>query len=214
MEWRRMATDDDRQRRAAGPSGLSSLADESARNHLKVIGLLDRLDRGEISAEDAKKQILMLYQLGLGSWLRALGVTDASAASEVVETLRHDLSAIKSGLADDKTRPQRRPREKGDEESRPPLLKGKDTDVLKRELRVLRKLTPTDQPSALSELSAEMPEKDGKRGEARLISTLKRLVDDSHVDRPAKGYYARTGSSKAYMDAVVSELESRGESTD
>jgi hypothetical protein len=173
--------------------------------HQEFIDIIAALERGEITPARAEARVMAFYQLGLGAWVRALGETFPELAASLLERLQRDHKRTAEHLADSAATvaPTRAP-------ARPPRIRNKSTEVLQRERKVLAALLASNAPFAFGDLLALSRADEADLKDGTLTANLDRLVREQCIERPSKGYYRGSPATRGYLQAVESELESRG----
>ncbi|MEL7048012.1 MAG: hypothetical protein AAFO75_03465 [Pseudomonadota bacterium] len=179
----------------------------NAKEHGDFLDVLAQLEAGSITPEVAQRRVMVLYQMGMGAMIRALGEARPEVVSQLVDKLSLDLNEISKKYGDggavsmDALKPQR---------SGSVRLKSKSDDILKRERTLLIALLKSNQSYPLSELVDEVHKVEPGVKAPALTANLDRLAKAKAIDRPSKGYYASTPASRAYLASIESEMEARG----
>ncbi|MEO1282529.1 MAG: hypothetical protein AAFV69_12425 [Pseudomonadota bacterium] len=178
----------------------------SAKEHSDFLDILAQLEAGTITPEAAQRRVMMLYQMGIGALIRALGEARPDVVSPLVGKLSVDLSAISQQYgggdpAKEVKRPQR---------SATARLKSKSDDILRRERTLLVALSKSDRSFPLSELVEAVHDVEPDVKAPALTANLDRLAKSNAIDRPSKGYYSATPASRAYLLSIEDEMEKRG----
>jgi hypothetical protein len=173
--------------------------------HAEFFDILRQLEVGALQPDRARMRIMALYQTSLGAWVRALAESHPAVASDVAQRLLRDVAQIARDIVTD-TQPAVPRLSTLPTDQR---LKGKAADVLQREARLLQALLSTNRTFPLSELHTLAIKAEPDLTAAALTANLDRLVRDLVIGKPRKGHYASTSDSKAYLDGLRSELETR-----
>ena len=88
-------------------------------------------------------------------------------------------------------------------------IRGKRPSTLARERVLIEHMKPTDRAMPLHELVHVVQAHEPQINDAALTAHLDRLVKEGIVERPRKGYYAKTPASESYLLAITDEIAAR-----
>lgn len=192
----------------------------AARDHAEFFEVIAQLEAGEITAEQAQRRVMTIYQMGIGALIRALGEVDPGIVGAVTGRLQRDLGLVSEEYAARTGGQPALPAQEGpvaaamagasDDGPGGYRVTAKNDETLGRECVLLRRLVKTDQGLALGALLDLINGYEPDIKQATVIATLDRLIRKNYIDRPRKGYYGRSPHTADYLRAVEDEMEARG----
>ena len=200
-----MATSDDEDGRS------SPLPLPEGREQIEFIDVLRLLEKGEITRDQAQKRLMTFYQLGMGAWIRALGETEPEMVPELVRKLSKDLNLIAGHyeMSSEETTTRAAPVARS-EPSTNYRVTSKNDETLLRERVILSALVSTNQGLQTSDLQKKIRETEPDIKTPTVTANLDRLWKMQLIDRPRKGHYASSHSSRDYLTKLQLEIDARG----
>ena len=177
------------------------------KEHAEFFSIIRQLEAGTLSDDKARERMLMLYDTGLGAWVRALGRSHPEIAARVAKGLLRDLEQVAQNFDDDAETSNAGPKPA---RPRTPRLTAKSVEVLERERLILEALTRANEALTLAELRKIVEQQEPSIEAPALTANLDRLERDGAIARPRKGYYHASEKTRTFMAAIDAELEARG----
>ena len=191
------------------------LKEKSAGGGADIKAMLAALARNEIGGSEVAAEIMTRFQFELAPAIRALAAQEDGKARDVADQMLKGLQAIRAEIGGVEAAPALAIAQPDPAHTAPPRLKDKADGVLLREYVMMRMLVRTDMSVTSAELFKAARELAQSRGEDELpdetvTAHLARLVKAHVVQRPSKGRFARTPSSRDHVTALAREIASRG----
>lgn len=178
--------------------------------HAEFFNIIRQLETGTLTPDRARERVLMLYDTGIGAWVRALGRSHPEIATRVTKGLLRDLEQVANNLQSDADETDERSPRQSTARSRTPRLTAKSVEVLEREKLIFDALLPANEAQTLADLRKIVVRLEPDIEAPALTANLDRLERDGVLERPRKGYYAANAASKTYHAALKIEIDARG----